>query len=174
MNCSNCQNPIQDGEKFCGKCGAILNADKKWFKILWIFLVVLDAISMAPVALFLFTAFLFGGDTGGRNLILTLILVPLFSFVIFAAYIFNFILFIKKNKKIGIPLAIILAMPIFYFGIMIVQGKKENAQFMDYNTCIKIEGQKKYPETESGWNEKRKKDFLEFHAICKEKAGYKK
>jgi hypothetical protein len=24
MNCSNCQNPIQEGEKFCGKCGSVV------------------------------------------------------------------------------------------------------------------------------------------------------
>jgi predicted nucleic acid-binding Zn ribbon protein len=119
MNCSNCQNPIQEGEKFCGKCGKTIQNELS-LRILWDVLLIVDVI-LVPIVLFLVfvigvTATIFNDDGGffPKEWFSNGVFLAQVCFVLTIASILARFL---KKPKIGIPLAAICAVLVLIFFI---------------------------------------------------------
>lgn len=152
MLCANCQNPIQPGEKFCGKCGNNTEINKS-LRIFWLVLIGADVISVPIVGLVLLTELIFGADSGGVSILVPLLLVPLVGIALFALYSYNFVLFAKK-KKSGIIISLICALPVLFFVYYFflrryTPEKKQQRQQLERETafwdCYSDRRKTKYP-----------------------------
>jgi len=110
MNCSNCQNPIADGEKFCGKCGKtvdkVSNSQKgmKWASVISLLANFFLALPLSVPSALMGVMFTDSGASYGVVLSKIFLVWPLVALILF---IVALMIFQEKNYKKSLVVSLI-------------------------------------------------------------------